>query len=99
MNEPTVTAETLNDLRQRYLDGKPWTREELKNAIHTMIGTRLTAVQESAKPKTKTKATPVSLDDLLIPEAVLPAPVKEAAKIVAEHVNEEPVKKNTSGFF
>ena len=65
MSETTVTAEALNDLRQRYLDGKDWTREELKNAIFTMIGDRLASVQ--AVPKAKAaKAAPVSLDDLLV---------------------------------
>ncbi len=66
MPEPTVTAEALNDLRQRYLAGTPWTREELKRAIHTMIDQRLKDVQAAAVPKTKKiKAAAVSLDDML----------------------------------
>ena len=87
MPEPTVTAEALNDLRQRYLDGKPWTRQELKDAIHAMIGNRLTAVQEGGKPKTKTKATPVSLDDLL-------TPVEEPKALEVK-----PATKPVTGFF
>ncbi len=79
MSEPTVTAEALNDLRQRYLAGLPWTREELKRAIHTMIGQRLKDVQAAAEPKTKkVKAAAVSLDDML-PGAVkaIAAPEKK----------------------
>jgi len=74
MSETTVTAEALNDLRQRYLEGKPWTREELKNAIFTMIGDRLSSVQATPKAKAA-KAAPVSLDDMLpgqVPEATEP---------------------------
>ena len=84
MSETTVTAEALNDLRQRYLDGKSWTREELKNAIFTMIGDRLASVQ--ATPQTKAaKATPVSLDDMLPePKAVhiLPAKIEADGSMV-----------------
>ncbi len=68
MPEPTTTAEQLNDLRRRYLAGEPWTREELKSAIHTMIGDRISEVQNAgAKATKKTKAAPISLDDLLGP--------------------------------
>ncbi len=66
MPEPTTTAEQLNDLRRRYLAGEPWTREELKSAIHTMIGDRINEVQNAnTKTTKKTKAAPVSLDDML----------------------------------
>ncbi len=68
MPEPTSTAEQLNDLRRRYLAGEPWTRDELKSAIHTMIGDRINEVQNaSVKTTKKTKAAPISLDDLLAP--------------------------------
>ena len=75
MSETTVTAEALNDLRQRYLNGEAWTREELKDAIFTMIGDRLTSVQAAPKAKAA-KATPVSLDDMLpseVPKATEPS--------------------------
>ena len=103
MTEPTATAEALNDLRQRYLDGLPWTREELKTAIHTMIGQRLKDVQAAAVPKTKKlKAAAVSLDDMLpgptpaiIPNTDETVIQKKLAKIAPEP------KKPTSedGFF
>lgn len=86
MTEQTVTAEALNDLRQRYLAGEPWTRDELKSAIHTMIGQRLKDVQAAAEPKTKkTKATAISLDDMLpgsAPAIAAPEEKKEAPKPV-----------------
>lgn len=105
MNEPTVTAEALNDLRQRYLDDKPWTREELKSAIHAMIGNRLSAVQEG--PKTKAKATPVNLDDLLTPEVpkatepskAVTAIATETARVDATKENASNVPKNDHGGF
>jgi len=83
MSETTVTAEALNDLRQRYLEGKPWTREELKNAIFTMIGDRLSSVQATPKAKAA-KAAPVSLDDML------PGQVPEATEPVAQDMGTVP---------
>lgn len=91
MPEQTSTAEQLNDLRQRYLAGKPWTRDELKSAINTMIGERLRAVQTAA-PAKKEKAKPVSLDHLLAP-AEVPAPAKEVVE------TKTLPKPSTSGFF
>jgi len=109
MSEQTVTAEALNDLRQRYLDGKPWTREELKSAIQTMIGQRLHDVQTAAAPKTKkVKATPVNLDDMLLPAPgtettiLLPSPATETKRIDAtkENASNVPkVSKPAAGFF
>jgi len=98
MTEQTCTAEALNDLRQRYLAGKSWTRDELKDAIHTMIGQRLKDVQAAAAPKTKkTKAIPVSLDDMLPGMApVIAAPVEEPEAVKPE-APKKPV--NPSGSF
>lgn len=101
MPEPTTTAEQLNDLRRRYLNGEPWTREELKSAIHTMIGDRINEVQNaSVKTTKKTKAAPVSLDDLLAPAkpaaaVALPAPDQAPAK------SPDPIssKPKPTGFF
>lgn len=100
MNEPTVTAEVLNDLRQRYLAGKSWTREELKSAIHTMIGQRLTDVQSAATPKTKTKAAPINLDDLLADAAPEPQ-VPKATEPKATKTGKVSAAWNTDfgGFF
>ncbi len=90
MSEPTVTAEALNDLRQRYLAGLPWTREELKRAIHTMIGQRLKDVQAAAEPKTKKiKAAAVSLDDMLpgaVPAIAAPETQLERAQAIAKNL-------------
>ena len=95
MSEPTVTAEALNDLRQRYLAGQPWTREELKRAIHTMIGQRLKDVQAAAVPKTKkAKAAAISLDDML-PGAVPAIAAPEKKKPEAP----KPVVNPTGSFF
>ena len=86
MTEHTCTAEALNDLRQRYLAGEEWTRQELKDAIHTMIGQRLKDVQAAAEPKAKAvKAVAVSLDDMLpgsTPALAAPKEKKEAPKPV-----------------
>lgn len=100
MAEPTSTAEQLNDLRRRYLAGEEWTRDELKIAIHTMIGNRLNAVRDAGLPKTKTKAAPVSLDDLLstVPSPVMPK--QEEQKVIAVAKQRTiPKKPDVSGFF
>ena len=78
MTEHTCTAEALNDLRQRYLAGGEWTRQELKDAIHTMIGQRLKDVQATGTGAKKTKAAPVSLDELLPGAEPLPMPPPKA---------------------
>lgn len=67
MNEhETVTADKINDLRRRHLAGEAWTRQELKDAIFTMIGERIKEVQTPPKPKKgAAKAPPIALDDLL----------------------------------
>lgn len=106
MAEQTVTAEALNDLRQRYLNGEPWTRDELKSAIHAMIGNRLAAVQTATPaPKGKAKAQAINLDDMIIPAT--PAPVAAKPELPAPPVAKptEPVvapvakKPDTGGFF
>lgn len=107
MPEPTTTAEQLNDLRRRYLAGEEWSREELKSAIHTMIGDRLTAVQNAEKPKAKrVKAQPVSLDDMLpkIGVDLASGPDKTATTVVAPPKEEpepepKPTPKPPTGFF
>ena len=63
MTESTMTSEQLNDLRKRYLNGEPWTREELKSAIRAMISNRLAQTAESVKPKAAAKK--VDLSDLM----------------------------------
>ncbi len=114
MPEPTTTAEQLNDLRRRYLAGEEWTREELSSAIHTMIGDRLNEVQNAGAAKTKkTKAAPVSLDDML-PGAIKVIGVDKASdknpdktvavtrvgkEITDIKVIESKPPANTSGFF
>lgn len=61
------TAERINDLRQRYLNGEPWHRDELRDAIEAMCGDRLREVQNATTKKSSRKPTtpPPSLDDLL----------------------------------
>lgn len=62
----TVTADKINDLRRRHLAGEEWTRQELKDAIFTMIGERIKEVQTPPKPKRgAAKQPPVNLDDML----------------------------------
>lgn len=107
MTELTSTAERLNDLRRRYLAGEEWTRDELKSAIHTMIGNRLDAVRDAGATKTKTKAAPVSLDDLLgtvpPPEkpkqitAAVEKPLKQATAAIEKP--KPTTKPDVSGFF
>jgi hypothetical protein len=107
MPETVTTAEQLNDLRQRYLDGKDWSREELKSAINYMIGDRLRAAREAPAKKTKgAKPIPVSLDDLLAPtgdaktKVVEAAQTQRAAPPSPEVDPSVPSKKpDTSGFF
>jgi len=90
MTETTVTAVLLNDLRQRYLDGKSWSREELKGAIHAMIGQRLEDVKAVGTGAKKAKAAPVSLDDML--------PGTEPEPEVSK-TTEPSVPKPSGGFF
>ena len=58
------TADQLNDLRRRILDGEEPSRDELRAAITALVGERLEA-HASVKPKAKAKSTPIALDDLL----------------------------------
>ena len=62
-----VTAEQINDLRARYLRGEPWTRDELRAAINSMVEQRLADTQkETPAKKTRGSTGPkLSLDDLL----------------------------------
>ena len=109
MTEHTCTAEALNDLRQRYLAGGEWTRQELKDAIHTMIGQRLKDVQATGTGAKKPKSAPVSLDELLpgaaplpVPQATEPAkPVVSKAEITTPIPSSQTAipKKDTGGFF
>lgn len=59
-----LTADKLNDLRKRVLANEPYTYEELAEAVKTLITDRLNAFEKPAKTS-KSKATPVNLDDLL----------------------------------
>ncbi len=99
MTETVTTAEQLNDLRQRYLAGKPWSREELKRTIDFMIGDRLRAVQEGVTKTTKkAKPVPVSLDSFLDP-VVAPRTVSPDTKPEAPPPPVPSKKPDTSGFF
>lgn len=93
MPEQTCTAEALNDLRQRYLRGEEWSRQELKDAIYTMIGQRIADVQASVPAAKKVKAAPVSLDSLL------PGPKPAEPKAPAVVRTPAPPTKGTGGFF
>ena len=61
---PTTPIEKLNDLRQKIVQGIEISMEDLRSAIQALVGERLSSHAE-AKPKTKTTAVPISLDDLL----------------------------------
>lgn len=64
----SMTPEQYNELRQRILNGQPYTREELREAIISLRG-EFTMSQEksAAKPKRtpKEKAAPIDLDESL----------------------------------
>jgi len=92
MSEQTSTAEQINDLRQRYLKGIPWSRDELQLAINTMIGDRLRSVQDAEAPK-KAKAKPISLDHML------PGAVKESPKEEVKALPAPKAKPPVTGFF
>lgn len=61
----SFSHEQLNDLRKRVLDGQPYTREELAEAVRQLVGDRLSQAPKAAEPKGKSKPSPVNLDDLL----------------------------------
>lgn len=59
------TAEQLNDLRRKVLEGEDVSREQLHRAIDTLVGGRLAAHEaEASKPKRKAKAQPLDLSDM-----------------------------------
>lgn len=59
-----LNADQLNDLRKRILANEPYTQEECAAAVRQLIAERLSSFD--AKPKaSKSKATPISLDDLI----------------------------------
>ena len=58
------TADQLNDLRRKILDGEEPSREELRDAITALTGERI-AAHTAVQPKTKLPAVKVDLDDLL----------------------------------
>ena len=59
------SVEQLNDLRRRILDGEEPSRDELRAAITTLVGERLEAHKAVSKKTSRSKSTPVELDDLL----------------------------------
>ena len=109
MSEQTCTAEALNDLRQRYLRGEEWSRQELKDAIYTMIGQRIADVQASVPTAKKVKAAAVSLDELLPTAAPVEVPKATEQSVPTKAVTDKNViskpspsqipKKPTDGFF
>lgn len=55
----------LNDLRRRVLEGKPWTEQELTEAINRRVADRIQNL-ETPKPKGRsTKKPTADLSDLL----------------------------------
>ena len=65
-----ATAESVRDLRQRVLDGKEYTIEELRTAIQQMTGDRMKELETSAEKSQKSSsrkaaAKPVDLSEFL----------------------------------
>ena len=62
-----ATADQLNDLRKRILEGEEPSRDELRNAIKSLTGERLEAHAAANKKAASRKApaVKVDLDDLL----------------------------------
>jgi hypothetical protein len=58
-----LTPDKLNDLRKRVLANEPYTYQELAEAVKALISDRLSSFEKPAK--SKSKATPVNLDDLI----------------------------------
>jgi len=61
------TAQSLNDLRKRILEGEEPSRDELRSSIQALVGERLAAAEETQKKAVKKRApaVKVDLDDLL----------------------------------
>ena len=64
-DEQVMTAEKIQDLRRRVISGQDFTKEELRQSVHTLMGERIAQAQAVATASRKRPSRSVNLDDLM----------------------------------
>lgn len=70
--EEVLTADKINDLRRRVLTNADYSKDELRKAVHTLMGERIQKAQVLSTASRRRPSRTVNLDDL-VGEAPAPA--------------------------